>query len=170
MTENNAEAPGARPRFLTLQGVAEVLNVSKPQAYAWVRSGDLPAIKVGGRGQWRVETSALEGHEDLRWRAPVRWPRRGRARGSRLSQSHLSEQRATLIINTAALTTKETGPHDRGKAAHRAGDPPDTDRETRSRRGDPSSAQRPLPGGGRCTLRLPRCHQLRSTRHTWPRA
>ncbi len=39
MTENNAEAPGARPRFLTLQGVAEVLNVSKPQAYALVRSG-----------------------------------------------------------------------------------------------------------------------------------
>ena len=26
-----------------------------------VRSGDLPAIKVGGRGQWRVEASALEG-------------------------------------------------------------------------------------------------------------
>lgn len=61
MTENNAEAPRARPRFLTLQGVSEVLNVSKPQAYALVRSGDLPAIKVGGRGQWRVEASALEG-------------------------------------------------------------------------------------------------------------
>jgi hypothetical protein len=25
-----------------------------------VRSGDLPAIKIGGRGQWRVERSALE--------------------------------------------------------------------------------------------------------------
>ncbi len=40
--------------------MAEVLNVSKAQAYALVRSGDLPAIKVGGRGQWRVEASALE--------------------------------------------------------------------------------------------------------------
>ncbi len=60
MTSNNGEAPGARPRFLTLGGVAEVLNVSKAQAYALVRSGDLPAIKVGGRGQWRVEASALE--------------------------------------------------------------------------------------------------------------
>ena len=57
MTENNAEAPRARPRFLPLQDVSEVLNVSKPQAYALVRSGDLPAIKVGGRGQWRVEAT-----------------------------------------------------------------------------------------------------------------
>ena len=27
-----------------------------------VGSGDLPAIKVGGRGQWRVEASELEGY------------------------------------------------------------------------------------------------------------
>jgi hypothetical protein len=25
-----------------------------------VRSGELPAIKIGGRGQWRVETRQLE--------------------------------------------------------------------------------------------------------------
>lgn len=48
------------PRFLTLADVAEVLNVSAAQAYALVRSGDLRAIKVGGRGQWRVESEALE--------------------------------------------------------------------------------------------------------------
>lgn len=48
------------PRFLQLSDVAEVLNISSAQAYALVRSGDLPAIKVGGRGQWRVETSKLE--------------------------------------------------------------------------------------------------------------
>lgn len=47
-------------RFLPLTDVAEILNVSSAQAYALVRSGELPAIKVGGRGQWRVETSALE--------------------------------------------------------------------------------------------------------------
>lgn len=47
-------------RFLTLADVAEVLNVSASQAYALVRSGELPAIKVGGRGQWRVEATALE--------------------------------------------------------------------------------------------------------------
>ena len=48
------------PRFLTLADVAESLNISAAQAYALVRSGELPAIKVGGRGQWRVESSALE--------------------------------------------------------------------------------------------------------------
>ena len=52
----------ATPRFLQLADVAEVLNISAAQAYALVRSGELPAIKVGGRGQWRVEASELEGY------------------------------------------------------------------------------------------------------------
>lgn len=47
-------------RFLTLADVAETLNISAAQTYALVRSGDLPAIKIGGRGQWRVESTALE--------------------------------------------------------------------------------------------------------------
>lgn len=50
------------PRFLQLADVAEMLNISARQAYALVRSGELPAIQVGGRGQWRVETSELEGY------------------------------------------------------------------------------------------------------------
>ena len=49
-------------RFLTLADVAETLNISAAQAYALVRTGDLPAIKVGGRGQWRVESNALEAY------------------------------------------------------------------------------------------------------------
>jgi len=48
------------PRFLTLADVAEVLNTSSAQVYALVRRGELPAIKIGGRGQWRVEASKLE--------------------------------------------------------------------------------------------------------------
>jgi excisionase family DNA binding protein len=47
-------------RFLLLSDVAEVLNISAAQAYALVRNGDLAAIKVGGRGQWRIETQVLE--------------------------------------------------------------------------------------------------------------
>ncbi|MBS6030220.1 MAG: helix-turn-helix domain-containing protein [Kocuria sp.] len=47
-------------RFLTLSDVAEILSVSVAQARAMVRSGELPAIQVGGRGQWRVEKSKLE--------------------------------------------------------------------------------------------------------------
>lgn len=49
-------------RFLTLADVAETLNISSAQAYALVRSGELRAIKVGGRGQWRVETAELEAY------------------------------------------------------------------------------------------------------------
>ncbi|WP_109505806.1 helix-turn-helix domain-containing protein [Nocardioides speluncae] len=48
------------PRFLTLADVAEILNTSSAQVYALVRRGDLPAIKIGGRGQWRVESTQLE--------------------------------------------------------------------------------------------------------------
>ena len=48
------------PRFLTLADVADVLNTSGAQVYALVRRGDLPAIKIGGRGQWRVERTQLE--------------------------------------------------------------------------------------------------------------
>jgi excisionase family DNA binding protein len=52
----------ATPRFLTLADVAEVLNTSSAQVYALVRRGDLPAIKIGGRGQWRVESTELESY------------------------------------------------------------------------------------------------------------
>jgi len=45
---------------LTLADIAEIINISAAQAYALVRNGDLPAIKVGGRGQWRVEATELE--------------------------------------------------------------------------------------------------------------
>ncbi len=48
------------PRFLTLTDVADTLNISAAQTYALVRNGELPAIKVGGRGQWRVESEVLE--------------------------------------------------------------------------------------------------------------
>ena len=49
-------------RFLTLADVADVLNISASQTYALVRSGELEAIKVGGRGQWRVEREKLESY------------------------------------------------------------------------------------------------------------
>jgi len=47
-------------RFLTLADTAEILNISSGQAYALVRSGELPAIKIGTHGQWRVERDVLE--------------------------------------------------------------------------------------------------------------
>jgi excisionase family DNA binding protein len=50
----------AEPRFLTLADVAEVLNISTSQVYALVRTEQLEAIKIGGRGQYRVERDKLE--------------------------------------------------------------------------------------------------------------
>lgn len=47
-------------RFLTLSDVAELLNIAPAQVYTLVRSGELPAIKIGARGQWRIEDKALE--------------------------------------------------------------------------------------------------------------
>ncbi len=52
--------PGVEPRFYTLEDVATILNVRVAQVYALVRSGDLPAVKLGGRGVWRVDRQQLE--------------------------------------------------------------------------------------------------------------
>jgi excisionase family DNA binding protein len=49
-------------RFLTLTDVAEILNISASQTYALVRNNELEAIKIGGRGQWRVERDKLEAY------------------------------------------------------------------------------------------------------------
>ena len=48
------------PRMLTLADVAEILNTSVAQVYALVRRKELRAMKLGGRGQWRVRPADLE--------------------------------------------------------------------------------------------------------------
>ena len=47
-------------RFLTMKDVADELATTLSQIYHMVRSGELPAIKIGGRGQWRIERAKLE--------------------------------------------------------------------------------------------------------------
>ncbi len=80
------------PRFLTLTDVAEVLNTSLAQVTALVKREELKALKLGGRGQWRVEASELEAfiermyaetHAHLRGKADPshRTIRGGRPRG-----------------------------------------------------------------------------------------
>jgi excisionase family DNA binding protein len=81
------------PRFLLLADVAEILNVSAVQARALVKSGELPAIKVGGRGQWRIEASELEAYIQRMYaetRALVR-ARPGRPDESDGSTSHTDD-------------------------------------------------------------------------------
>jgi excisionase family DNA binding protein len=57
------------PRFLTLPEVAEILNTSDAQVYALVRRKELLAMKLGGRGQWRVRVTDLEAYIDQQYAA-----------------------------------------------------------------------------------------------------
>jgi excisionase family DNA binding protein len=63
--EQEVSSPDGRPgrvepRLFTLEEVATYLNVSVPQVYALVRSQELPAVKIGGRGVWRVDRTQLD--------------------------------------------------------------------------------------------------------------
>lgn len=48
----------ANIRLLTLSEAAQLLQVSTRTLHRMIRSGDLPALKVGG--QWRVRETQLE--------------------------------------------------------------------------------------------------------------
>lgn len=62
MARQDAPKPDSElaPRYLKLEDVAAYLSVSVPQVYSLVRSGELPAIKLGGRGVWRVDRNKLD--------------------------------------------------------------------------------------------------------------
>ena len=56
--------------------VARVLNVTVTQVYTLMRSGDLPALKIGKKGVWRVSRETLEAYladleAEARRRSPV---------------------------------------------------------------------------------------------------
>jgi excisionase family DNA binding protein len=72
---DRTRTPGLEPRFLTLEDVATYLNVSVAQVYALVRSGALPAIKIGGRGVWRVDRRQLDAYIDRLHRETEEWAR-----------------------------------------------------------------------------------------------
>jgi excisionase family DNA binding protein len=61
---NDAIPAASLGRFLTIADTAELLSISMTQAYALVRSGELPAIKVGAHGHWRIERTVLESYID----------------------------------------------------------------------------------------------------------
>jgi prophage regulatory protein len=60
MTDQSLPEQPRPLRFLTLQQVADELNTKHNTVQALIASGDLPAIQIGGRGQWRIERSKLE--------------------------------------------------------------------------------------------------------------
>ncbi|XAZ30396.1 helix-turn-helix domain-containing protein [Paenarthrobacter ureafaciens] len=70
------------PRFLTLADVAEQLQINSPKAYALVRSGELKAIQVGGRGQWRIEEKMLEQYIEERYAEASRMIEKSRSKSA----------------------------------------------------------------------------------------
>jgi excisionase family DNA binding protein len=74
--EDGMPTPGVEPRFYTLEDVATILNVRGAQVYALVRSGELPAVKLGGRGVWRVDRRQLEAYIERMHEQTADWARK----------------------------------------------------------------------------------------------
>lgn len=60
-------------RFLTVADAAEVLAVDVEAVHDLIRSGELPAIRVGERGPWRIERTQLEVWIDDQYEATRRY-------------------------------------------------------------------------------------------------
>ncbi|MFO7691029.1 MAG: helix-turn-helix domain-containing protein [Cryobacterium sp.] len=67
MTDSESESARAVGRFLTLADTAEVLSISVPEALALVRTHELPAIRIGAAGSWRVERTVLESYIEAKY-------------------------------------------------------------------------------------------------------
>jgi excisionase family DNA binding protein len=61
-------ASSPRPRLLTPNEVAEQLRVSTMTVYRLIKSGDLPAIRVGKH--FRIRASDLAGYLDAQMTVP----------------------------------------------------------------------------------------------------
>lgn len=49
-------------RFLTIADTADLLALSANEVHQLVTSGEIPAIRIGTKGQWRIERTVLEGY------------------------------------------------------------------------------------------------------------
>lgn len=55
-------------RFLTLAQVADELNVKQSLVQGLIRTGELRAFQVGGRGLWRIGRQDVEDYIDQAYR------------------------------------------------------------------------------------------------------
>lgn len=60
-------------RFLTREQVADELAISKAQVYALLRRKDLRAMKIGGRGIWRISREDLEAYIERTYEETACW-------------------------------------------------------------------------------------------------
>lgn len=57
-----------RPRFLTISQVAEELSVGAPTVRQLIKTGELRALQIGGRGIWRIGAQDLEDYIEKTYR------------------------------------------------------------------------------------------------------
>lgn len=62
-------------RFMKPEDAAEMLTISSAQMYALLRRGEIRAIKLGGRGQWRVEVAEIEAYIERMYAETEAWVR-----------------------------------------------------------------------------------------------
>ena len=54
-------------KFYTPQQVAKILQVSVPTVKRWLLIGELPGIKIGPGGYWRIRSDDLEKYANERY-------------------------------------------------------------------------------------------------------
>ncbi|CAN7464663.1 helix-turn-helix domain-containing protein [Pseudarthrobacter oxydans] len=62
------EVSSNRPRFLTIEQVAEDLSVGAPTVRQLLKTGELRGLQIGGRGMWRVAFKDLENYIEQAYR------------------------------------------------------------------------------------------------------
>lgn len=71
------EEAGRPLRFLTIDQVAQELNVGEPLVRSMLRSGELRGIQVGGRGAWRIGREDVESYIEQAYRRTAETVTRG---------------------------------------------------------------------------------------------
>ena len=64
--------PDHLPRFLTVEQVAEELNVGVPQIRALLKAGELRDIQVGGKNLWRIGRIDVEDYIEAAYEQTAR--------------------------------------------------------------------------------------------------
>lgn len=100
------------------KGVALDLATSISQIYSVLRTGELQEIQIGGRKQWWIERSKLEGRTQPRYRATQRGfgrpARTSRRANSSRCRGASSESGAGKAMATEELETSEVVVHHLG--------------------------------------------------------
>jgi prophage regulatory protein len=80
------EKPPRPLRFLSIEQVAQELNVGEPLVRAMLKSGELRGIQVGGRGVWRIGIADLDAYIEEAYRRTAEKISRGAFAESRASE------------------------------------------------------------------------------------